>query len=142
MKARDVHIAINKPNLLFVLHTSKTHGKADDAQMIKISGSQFSIKDDLCPFNILRKFLLLREKFKGDQEPFFTFQDGTPVTPVHFRCLVHKLLVWNKINPSHYRVHGMRAGRSCDLLDMGVSVETIKKLGRWKSNSVYTYLRS
>ena len=37
--------------------------------------------------------------------------------------------------------HGLRAGRAVDLLRMGVSFETIKKLGHWKSNIVYEYLR-
>ena len=28
-----------------------------------------------------------------------------------------------------------------DLLKMGFTVETIKKLGRWRSNAVYAYLK-
>ena len=36
-------------------------------------------------------------------------------------------------------MHGIRLGHVTDLLNLGVSVETIKKLGRWKSNAVYVY---
>ena len=45
------------------------------------------------------------------------------------------------LNPSLYTVHGTRGGRANDLLSMGLSVEAIKKLGRWKSNAVYVYLK-
>ena len=40
-----------------------------------------------------------------------------------------------------YSVHSLRAGRANDLLKLGLSVETIKKLGRWKSNAVFRYLK-
>ena len=43
-------------------------------------------------------------------------------------------------DPRQFRIHGLSAGRACDLLKLDVSVETIKKLGRWKSNAVYSYL--
>ena len=61
---KDVHIAENKPKILFVLHTSKTHGKDSKPQMIKISvtridkhKSSFNWK---CPFHLLKKYLALR----------------------------------------------------------------------------------
>ena len=34
IKARDVHIGVNKKKLLFVLHTSKTHNKSSKPQII------------------------------------------------------------------------------------------------------------
>ena len=34
--ANDVHIGMNKEKMLFVLHTSKTHGKGSKPQKIKI----------------------------------------------------------------------------------------------------------
>ena len=45
------------------------------------------------------------------------------------------------IDYHNFSVHSLRAGRACDLLSYGVSVETIKKLGRWKSNAVFKYLK-
>ena len=39
VKACDVHIADNKEKMLFVLHSSKTHGLGDKPQMIKITNS-------------------------------------------------------------------------------------------------------
>ena len=38
-------------------------------------------------------------------------------------------------------MHGICAGHACDLLDLGLSVEAIKKIGHWRSNAVYKYLK-
>ena len=40
-----------------------------------------------------------------------------------------------------YSVHSVRMGRACDLLKLGLSVESIKKIGRWRSNAVFRYLK-
>ena len=44
------------------------------------------------------------------------------------------------LDPKVYRIHSLRISRSSDLLNYGVSVETIKKLGQWRSNVVFKYL--
>ena len=41
-----------------------------------------------------------------------------------------------------YGTHSLRSGRTCDLYKLGLSVETIKKIGRWKSNAVFRYLKN
>ena len=140
VKARDVHVATNKPKILFILHSSKTHGKGDKPQIIKLTGSALLKYNPLCPFSRLIDYIDVRKKFVHDSEQFFVFRDQSVVTPTHFRKLLKDLLIRAQLDPSLYGVHGMRAGRSCDLLDMGLSVETIKKLGRWKSMAVYSYL--
>ena len=37
VKAKDVHIGINKDKLMFVLHSSKMHGKGTKPQIVKIN---------------------------------------------------------------------------------------------------------
>ena len=70
------------------------------------------------------------------------FADRSPVKPAQFRALLKALMKKCKLKSSDYSCcHRMRAGRVTDLLEMGVPVETIRKLGRWKSTAVYTYLR-
>ena len=44
-------------------------------------------------------------------------------------------------NSKLYTFHSERSRRALDLLKLGLSVETIKRLGRWKSNAVFRYLR-
>ena len=75
-------------------------------------------------------------------EPFFVFRDRTPVRPLHFREVLRKSLTNVGLEAHLYCSHGLRTGRSVDLLEMGLSVETIKKLGRWTSNAVYQYLKN
>ena len=140
IKACDVHIGVNKPKLIFVLHTSKTHNKSDKPQMVKIVGLQMCSQDPLCPFTALNEYLNMRKNYCSQQEQFFVFRDRTPVLPNMYHRLLKDLLIRNRLTFSRYGVHGMCAGRASDLLQMGVSVDTIKKLGRWKSNAVYTYL--
>ena len=150
VKVSDVHIGMNKNKLSFVLHTSKTHSKSNWPQQIKITGlnakltpntATFRIHHEICPFMLLRNYIGVRNKRQSDQQQFFIFKDGSPVTPYHFRRTLKAVITHIGLNPDLYQTHSMRAGRSMDLLDMGLSVETIKKLGRWRSNAVFTYLR-
>ena len=147
VKAVDVRIGLNKNKLMFVLHTSKTHTGGDKPQIIKINSVKKDNNDNkygnlsqhlpsICPFTLLKDYLKLRKKYKDEKEQFFVFRDRTPVTQ-----LLKKLLQFNNINQAFYSTHALRSGRSSDLLEIGVSVETIRKLGRWRSNAVYTYLR-
>ena len=67
VKAKDVHVGRNKNKLLFVLYSSKTHGKESQPQEIKISALQNynSLNDSkqriqkfkfFCPFKITRDY--------------------------------------------------------------------------------------
>ena len=147
VKVVDVHIATNKNKLMFVLHSSKTHGRGDKPQIIKISAVNLSTYDTNnshsahCPFHLLRLFLAHRKMWWNVNEQFFVFLDRSPVEPSHLRQLLTTLLKMNNLNHHLYSPAGLRAGHTTDLAHLGLLVETIKKLGRWKSSAVYTYLR-
>ena len=138
--ARDVHIAQNKAKMLFILHTSKTHWKNDKPQMVKIT-SHRAIDKGFCPFALLRQFASQRGPYRDISEPFFIFCDRQPVKPDHMRICLRSTIKMIGLNEQLYSVHSLRVRRSSDLFLMGLSVETIKKLGHWKSNTVYRYLR-
>ena len=144
VKATDVHVGTNKKKMMFVLHTSKTHGRGNKPQIIKIKGSVINGKscDKYCPFTLLQRYVSQRRSYATDNEQFFVFKDCSPVTPLHFRNKLRKLLSLNNLDASLYCSHAFRSGRAGDLTDLGVSVETIRKLGRWRSSAVYTYLRN
>ena len=92
--AKDVHIGNNKRKLLFMLHTSKTHGRGTKPQIIKISSEKvetFNCRkqekaERNCPYDILRKYLAVRKDYMDDSEIFFIFRDRSPVTPDHVRA--------------------------------------------------------
>ena len=69
LRARDVLIGRNKKKFLFILWTSKTHGRGSKPQRIKISAqkiesvSQDEVDSDThCPFNMLRNFSDMRPR--------------------------------------------------------------------------------
>ena len=81
VKTKDVHIGLNKDKLMFVLHSSKTHGKGNKPQIIKIDsvgklakGNQ-SPSNTLCPFTLLKNYVSIRGKYQNNEEQFFVFRD-------------------------------------------------------------------
>ena len=139
IKAKDIHIGTNKSKIMFILHSSKTHSKADKPQIIKIKGKSTGDKK-FCPFVILRQYLSIRNSRRTDSEQFFIFREGSPVLPVHMRNVLYRCLVKLEFNPRSYGLHCLWSGHVSDMLKSAISVETIKKIGHWRSNAVYTYL--
>ena len=45
------------------------------------------------------------------------------------------------LNKYLYNTYSFHMGRALDLFKLGVAVEDIKDIGRWRSNAVYCYLR-
>ena len=145
VKAKDVHIGINKKKLMFILHSSKTHDEGNKPQVIKISAVS-EVKDCkkslVCPFQLLQNYVNIRKPYRTEEEQFFVMKDRSPVTAHHLRKTLKRLLKLNRLNSAIYTSSAFRAGRASDLLTMGVSVETIRKIGRWRSSAVYTYLKT
>ena len=144
--AKDVQIAFNKKKLLFKLHTSKTHDKGSvsisSTDKTNESNNKSTTHDVApCPYQLMRKYGKLRGPYKGPQDPFFVFKDGTPVTPDNFRACLKLILEEAGYDPKKFSGHSFRIGRSIDLFKLGLSVETIKKIGRWRSNAVFKYLK-
>ena len=148
IKAKDVHIGVNKKKLLFILHTSKTHNKANKPQSVKIVSNKLTktvsltqVNQEFCPYTLLHNYLNCRQNLKDSEEQFFVFSDHSAVLPRHMRSTLKRMLSIAGFNSAAYECHGLCVGRALDLLKFGLSVETIKKLGWWRSNSVYTYLK-
>ena len=143
--AKDVHVGYNKNKFMFILHTTKTLWKNMTPQIVKISPTSSSCKkrdSNLpCPFHLLHDYLNRRGPFKSDLDPFFVFSDGSPVTPRQMNVCLKLVLHKAGLDQKLYSVHSLHAGRTCDLFKLGLSVETIKKIGRWRSNAVFRYLK-
>ena len=146
----NVEIATKQKKIMFTLYTSKTHGKGNKPQKIKISSSPLASNlddrdepdDRYCPYQLLRRYLAIREGYYTENEQFFVFRDGAPVTAQQ-ACKVLKTVIKDAgYNPTKFGTHSLQAGRSIDLLKLGFSIETIKDIGRWRSNAVFTYLKS
>ena len=147
LKAKDVYVGKNKNEFLFILWTSKTHGYDNKPQMIKITSTKRSHQTQssaFCPYKLLRDYSRIRPDSLSDtsDEQFFVFRDRTLVTPDMMRKVLKTALKKLNFKEDLFNLHSLRIGRCEDLYDLGLSVETIKKIGRWKSNAVFAYLRS
>ena len=144
--ARDVHIGTNKNKLLFVLRTSKTHWRDQKPQTVKINSDKKYRKSEptspFCPFQLLRDYLMVRRTYKHRTEPFFIFTDRSPVPSTLVRETLKETLDKAGFNKKLYNFQSFRIGRASDLVfKYNVDVQTVKKLGRWRSNVVYEYIR-
>ena len=141
LRARDVHVGMNKDKILLVLHSLKTHSRGTFPQTIKISGIKSYSNTKHCPFALIRQYVQLRKLVTEHDDPFFIFKDGSPIK-AYLMNKTLKLCLKN-LNFQHhlYSFHSLRSGRATSLMESGMSVESIKKVGRWKSNVVYHYLQ-
>ena len=158
VKAKNVHECSNQPNkLLLILYSSKTHSRCDLPQQIRIIGKnklqvlngkkkqntncETNSETNFCPTLWIKRYIKARGIYIDDLEQFLIFSDGSPVQPRHIRKTLRDSLKRLGLEQHLYDVHSFRIGRATDLYKEGVSVEKIKQLGRWRSNSVYKYLR-
>ena len=145
VKARDVHIAKNKNKMMFVLYSSKMHDKGSRPQKIKIvalTNAHTSTKHRFfCPFTASQEYLALRGNYHSKDDPFFIHRDHSPLMPVQVRNTLRRILSSLSLNASLYNTHSFRIGRTSDLIKRGESIEKIKLIGRWKSNTVFKYIR-
>ena len=146
--ARDVQLGDNKKKIMFILRSSKTHWVDEIPQIVKITSIQQSSSNqksnitpsEYCPYSLLKSYADMRPEYAKDSEPFFVFKDRTPVSTSMVSKVLKNIIHSCGIDERKFTFHSFRSGRGVDLLQQGVSVETIKKIGRWKFNAVFKYL--
>ena len=84
----------------------------------------------------------IRGDFASPTEHFFIFKDKTPVSGDNARNILKKCLENLGLDPLMYGFHSFRVGRTTDLIKYNYSIEEVKRMGRWKSNVVYRYIRN
>ena len=144
IKACDVYMGTNKDKVLFILRSSKTKTTGDPPQLIKITKinhRKSAVTKDYCPYKLMREYLACREESLDLNENFFVFRDHTPIKSSDFSTTLKMIIKLAKFDETHYSTKSLRSGRAMDLMALGFSVETIKKLGQWTSNAVYAYLK-
>lgn len=152
IKSRDAHVARNKNRIQFRLWTSKNLKRGDWPQDVKIDGlhdcktcnpsSKLGRKDATkhCPVCIIKKYKNMRERTPGEKQ-YFIFRTGIAVSATNFRSILKQILARIGVNHTIYNCHSFRQGRCCDLRRLGYSILDLKVVGRWRSNSVYNYLK-
>ena len=87
------------------------------------------------------KYLTERGDFEEEDDPLFIFKDNRGAKPDQFQRVLHKAIKNIGLDETLYNSHSLCVDRSCDLYKDGMEINTIKKFGRWKSNTVYEYLK-
>ena len=148
LKVGDVHVGQNKPKILLVLQTSKTHGKESLPQKIKIEatalqtlGEKYLCKTHFCPFAMVREYMCLRGPHIGNRDHFFLLKHGEGIKPKQIRNVLHSCISGVGLEKSYYDLHSMRSGRALDLVKAGFTISQVKIFGRWCSNAIYRYLK-
>ena len=67
--------------------------------------------------------------------------NGSPLRRSQFTGVLAKAICHLSLPTQVYTSHSFRTGRASDLASKSLSNETIKKLGRWKSDAVERYIR-
>ena len=78
IRAKNIHVGVNKNKILVILYTSKTHNSANKPQKIKVTAGDPMIckKKSLnfCPFQLLRDYIAMRGQYSSDDKQFFHIQ--------------------------------------------------------------------
>ena len=147
LKARDVHMGVNKEKILLVLYSSKTHGLESKPQRIKITSNKGDevkpiAQRHFCPFMLVNNYIENRREIQDENEPFFIFNDGTPVKAQQARSLLRLLIKHLGLNERLYNMHSLRIGRTNDLIfRCKYTISQAKIAGRWRSSCIYKYIR-
>ena len=148
IKAKDVHVGTNKDKVLIVLYSSKTHDRSMRPQKVKITSNKYNpvmrkqnIRRNFDPFEILADYISAHGGYASLDENFFIFKGKIPVEAVAARKLLKELIAALGLNADLYDMHSLRIGRATDLIKYTYSIDEVKRLGRWRSNIVYKYVR-
>ena len=89
----------------------------------------------------MNQYMEIRGTFDTNTEQFFVFRDGTPVSADNAKEVLKLCLSNIGLEPVHYGMHSFRVGRTTDLIKYNYTIEEVKRMGRWRSNVVYRYIR-
>ena len=149
LRTNNIHSADNKDKLLIILYSSKTHSTANRPQRIKITSnyaekSGFYAKRYFCPFNLVNRYIherVINLDASHDNDQFFVFKDGSVVKADNARQVLKQCLHNIGLDANNYGMHSLRVGRTTDLIKYNYSLEEVKRMGRWRSNTIYKYIR-
>lgn len=143
--ARDIHFNHRLKKVQIILRTSKTHGLGNQAQYVKIDTNDsrvFLYNRKFCPYQVVVDYLEARGPRLNESDPFFVFIDNTPVKPYQMQAVLKRALSRFDLNPADFGVHSLRIGYATTLDHRHVSLDVIRRKGRWKgTNVVYRYIR-
>lgn len=132
--SNDIYLGHDSKALFVTIRFSKTN-QLGNPTTLRIPASNDS---NFCCVTAVKNFLQFRPT---SATYFFCHEDSAPLTRSQFSGVLAKAISHAGLPSRNFRTHSFRIGRATTLAAQGMSTETIKQLGRWKSNSVQTYIR-
>lgn len=74
-------------------------------------------------------------------QPLFSFTDGKPLSRHSFLKYLRQFLRATGNNPADFNTHSFRIGAATTAASIGIPVQSIKRLGRWRSKAYSSYTR-
>lgn len=125
----NYHITTNSYKVTF------HHNKHSSFQPTHITLSPTGHSD--CPVTALKMYVSQRGSRSG---PIY-LRNGLPLNRNTVLHQLHACLRYLNIPTTHYNLHSFRIGRTTDLAAANIQPNTIRQLGRWKSNAYIKYIR-
>ena len=146
MRAANIHLGMNKDKILVVLYSSKTHNMGDRPQKVKIVANRIEksgsyLKRNFCPFKLLARYMHLRGDYLSEEERFFVFRNRTLVKADAARRVLKDVIKSLGLNQDCYDMHLLRIERASDLIKYNYPIDEVRRMGRWRSNVVFKYIR-
>lgn len=132
----DVKISSDKSHLRITIRSSKTDQRGQGVTL-QIAATH----DAICPVQALLEYLHVRPVDIKRPGPLFCHINGQPLTRYQFSAVLKKALAALGGDYSRYQSHSFRIGAATAAAAMGVSVDDIKRAGRWSSDAFKTYIR-
>ena len=120
------------PIMVYTCHTSKTAVHGFEVH-IGCSGAQ------VCAVCIMYHYLITHPILPND--PLFRFSSGQLLSYEIYNARIKQLVRVLGLDPSNYSSHSVRAGAATQGAQAGLDSDTIKRLGRWRSQAYMVYLR-
>ena len=124
----------NCPSLLVRLRVSKTdqRGRSVTLKVAPLSGSS------ICPVKAMIDYLAIRP---GGVGPLFIHYDSSPLTSCQVNRKIRSCIDLMGMRSQFYSSHSFRIGAATSAALSGLSDNTIKTLGRWRSSAFELYIR-
>lgn len=120
------------PEMVSVTLSTFKHSSGPVTLVLKSDNSE------LCPVRAMRAYLQQRGYKPGC---LFVFSDDSPVSRSKFVAFLKRCLNYCGEDTKSITSHSFRIGGATNAAQNGYSDDEIKKMGRWKSNALASYIR-
>lgn len=128
-------LKLNEEALQIRVRRSKTDplGKGAWVRLGAVQGAMF------CPVTLAKSYFQIRPG--GGDGRALLHADGIPLTRFQFTRVCKRALESLGVETTHFTSHSFRIGAATTAATLGLSADTIKKVGRWKSSCFERYVR-